>query len=262
MKKDGKGEDLTFEKVVDLYEGLSIWKVNIERCREQDTNARVMDKETFDRLTANIAEDSRLESLPFGYIEANPSGNMEFKIISGHHRIRAARSANVVDIFVLVHEGTLTRDQVISKQLSHNALSGEDDTQTLKKLYDEIEDIDEKIKSGIREVDLDTEQYRMVSVEDVALDFDFKTLKLFFLNKQMKDFEAVCDQIQSDDKVAVSTLEEFDQISETIRKVSKNENIRNVSSIIARMCEIVSAHYFSIEEALEANGEEEGNTAE
>lgn len=56
MKVEEAGKELTFEKLVDVYEGkMSIWKVNIERCRERDKNARIMDKETFDRLKANIA---------------------------------------------------------------------------------------------------------------------------------------------------------------------------------------------------------------
>ena len=114
MKVEEKGKELVFEKIVDLYEGMSIWKVNIERCRERDKNARIMDKETFDRLTQTIAEDERLESLPFGYVKANPSGNKEFFIVSGHHRIRAARSANITEIFVLVAEEDMTEDQIRS----------------------------------------------------------------------------------------------------------------------------------------------------
>ena len=144
MKVEEKGKELVFEKIVDLYEGMSIWKVNIERCRERDKNARIMDKETFDRLTQTIAEDERLESLPFGYVKANPSGNKEFFIVSGHHRIRAARSANITEIFVLVAEEDMTEDQIKSKQLAHNALAGADDPQVLREIYESISDLDEK----------------------------------------------------------------------------------------------------------------------
>jgi len=242
MKKDGTGHDLTFEKIADLYDGISLWKVHIERCREQDKNARVMDKETFDRLTENISSSERLESLPFGYIRSNNAGNYEFHIISGHHRIRAARSGGITELFVLVYEDELTDDEIKSKQLAHNALSGEDDAQVLKEIYDSISDVDEKIKSGVRNADFDKDKYRNVSVEDISLDFDYKVVKLMFLSSQMQKFDVVLDEIQDEDEVYMTKLEEFEPFAKTIRDLSKREDIRNVASLIERMCEITQEY--------------------
>jgi len=238
MKKDESGSDLLFTKVLDMGNNMSIWHVNIERCREQDKNARVMDKETFDRLKDNIATDQRLESLPFGYIRANKSGNQEFHIVSGHHRCRAARMANVSDIHVMVLDEDLTPDKIKSKQLAHNAISGHDDTQVLKELYDSIQTVEDKIRSGVKEVDLDKEKYRNVSIDDISLDFDFKTVKFFFLPSQMEKLEDVAAEISEGDHVLISDRAHFDKFAETLRKLSGIEDIRNVGSLIDKMCSI------------------------
>lgn len=248
MKKDETGAELRMEKVADLYKGMSIWLVDIERCREQDKNARVMDKQTFDRLKMNIEQDQRLESLPLGYIKANPSGNLEFHIISGHHRVRASRSANIKEIYVLVMEEDLTYDEIVAKQLAHNAIAGEDDKQVLKELYESIRDVDERIKSGVRDIDFKDGRFRNVKVDDIALDFEFRTLKVIFLSHQINKFDAVINEIQADDKVYLAPMEEFEKLSATIREVSGREDIRNAASILDRMCEIVKNYYKGLDE--------------
>lgn len=238
MKKTEAGADFLFKKVLNMDADMSIWHVHIERCREQDKNARVMDKETFDRLKSNIEHDGRLESLPFGYIKPNTSGNHEFHIVSGHHRVRAARMANVTEMYVLVVNEDLNMDQIRSKQLAHNAIAGHDDTQVLKELYDSIHTIEERVKSGIKDVDIDKEKYRNVSIDDISLDFDFKVVKFMFLPSQLEKLEEVVKEITEGDQVMVSDKAVFDKFAETLRKLSKNEDIRNVGSLIDKMCSI------------------------
>lgn len=246
MKVDDNGQDLLMEKVAQLYAGTSIWKVNIERCREQDKNARIMDKETFDRLKDTIAEDKRLESLPYGYIKANPAGNEEFYIISGHHRLRAARSANVTEVFVLVDETLLTEDAIKSKQLAHNALAGEDDPQVLKEIFESIIDLDQKVRAGVRANNLDGTKLRSVSTDDIKIEFDYKCIKIMFLNSQATKFERVINEVEETDKVYLADNEGFDKFTATIREISKREDIRAIGSILDRMCTIVSEYYDSI----------------
>lgn len=251
MKKDENGQELVFEKVLDLSEyggKLGIWRVHVERCRERDKNARVMDKAVFDQLKENMSQNKSLESLPFGYIGKTRDGELEFCIISGHHRIRAARASQIMIVYVLATEDELTEDEIISKQLSHNSLSGEDDQQVLKDLFDSIRSIDEKTRSGIRVSDFDKNKFRPVPAEEVSVDFEFEAIKFMFLPYQVENFEAVCEQIYAHEKVYVADkLSEFDKLTDTLRRVSKNENIRNVASIIGRMCEIVQQHYEGLE---------------
>lgn len=247
MKKDGDGTELVFEKVIDLAEyggKMGVWRVHIERCRERDKNARVMDKAVFDQLKDNLAENMALESMPYGFIRTGVNGQLEFAIVSGHHRIRAARAAQIEVIYVLATEEELSEDDIISKQLSHNALSGQDDTQVLRELWDEIRNIDAKTRSGIRESDFDKTKFRPVPAEEVSVDYEFECIKFMFLPSQVENFERVCEHIFANDKVYVmDKLTEFETVTATLRNVSKNENIRNVASILGRMCEIVNAHY-------------------
>ena len=52
------------QKILDLGNGLELWKVPPSALREQDVNARSMPKAMFERLSQTIARDKRLESLP------------------------------------------------------------------------------------------------------------------------------------------------------------------------------------------------------
>ena len=79
---------MSYEKIYDMGTGLIIAKVQLDKVREQDINARIMRKEMQDQLTANIKNRGQLESLP---LLVEKDGVLE--IISGHHRIKSASSA-------------------------------------------------------------------------------------------------------------------------------------------------------------------------
>src|SRR5437762_1667585 len=109
------------EKVLDLGNGLELWKVPPSALREQDVNARSMPKAMFERLSQTIGRDKRLESLP---LCAKTERGLE--LISGHHRTRAATAAGLTEMFTLVDVTGLTRSQIAAKQLAHNAIEGQD----------------------------------------------------------------------------------------------------------------------------------------
>jgi len=234
------------EKRLDLGNDISIWKVHLDACREQDKNARVMSPEKFDRLAENIKKDRRLESLPLCIKKVNQAGNEEFLIISGHHRIRAARVAGLTEIFVMVLEEELTRDQIIAKQLAHNALVGYDDPIMLKDLYAEIQDINAKLESGILDGEISID-FPTVSVDELMFDFDYEILNILFLPKQMEKLEEVMNRLEPSARVYLADKEDFEKFKEQIIKISKRENIRNASALFARMLEVV-------EEALNQKG--------
>jgi len=77
------------EQLLQLEQGLEIWRVHIDELREQDINARSQPKAMFDRLAATIRRDKRLEALPL--VAATENG---LEIVSGHHRVRASRQPN------------------------------------------------------------------------------------------------------------------------------------------------------------------------
>lgn len=102
-----------------LDAGLEVWKVNIEQIIEQDLNARAMSKSAFLQLSENIKKRGAFESLPLCAIT-----DKGLELISGHHRVRAARKAEVQEVWVLVDVTDIGRSNLLSKQLSHNSLQG------------------------------------------------------------------------------------------------------------------------------------------
>ncbi len=228
------------KQVADLGNNLSLWYVHLDSLREQDQNARVMPLEKFERLASNIKKDSRLESLPL--VTPVDNGHNEFSIISGHHRTRAARAAGVKFIYVLSLDENLTKDQIISKQLAHNALSGYDDTEVLAKLYKEIDDINERLASGVSEVDFQIETPALSS-GDIEVNFDFELLNILFLPRQSEHFDEIVDLLEPEAKVYLAEYKDFERVKNVVQEISKRDDIRNMSSIMARMLDIVEKYH-------------------
>jgi hypothetical protein len=202
-----------------------------------------MDPDMFDRLTENIKRDGHLRSLPFCVRETNRAGNEELIIVSGHHRVRAARAAGVEKVFVLVDERELSRDEVISEQLAQNAIQGKDDPQVLAELYAEIEDIEKKIETGIREEDLmfDLPPVDMDGGPQVELDVEI--VNILFLRYQYEHWQEALELVAKDADVYIADKDQWDEFAATIRTISVRENVRAVGAILARMVDIVLEHY-------------------
>ncbi len=81
------------EVIYDMGSGLVIAKVPLDKVKEQDINARIMKNEMQDQLTANIKKRGQLESLPLFVL-----GDGKLEIISGHHRVKSARAAEMKEI--------------------------------------------------------------------------------------------------------------------------------------------------------------------
>ena len=128
---------MSYEKIYDMGTGLIIAKVQLDKVREQDINARIMRKEMQDQLTANIKNRGQLESLP---LLVEKDGVLE--IISGHHRIKSARAAGMKEIIAIIDVSGLSRSKIASKQLAHNAISGFDDPSILREICKMLDDVD------------------------------------------------------------------------------------------------------------------------
>lgn len=242
-----------------MQNGLSIWKVHLDVLREQDLNARVMDGEKFSALVHAVEQDKRLESLPLCTWQINKAGNEELGLISGHHRTRAARAASVMEIFVMVFDEKLDAGWLKAKQLAHNSINGVDDPQKVAEIYNSIEELKAKIASTIKPEQLKYEADNIKS-EDLRLKMDFEILNILFLSNQKEDFELALKLIQADsgENIFVAEYQAFDKFKKAAQKVSKADNIRNVSSILYRMIQIVKNHYEKIEMEKSVEGNNQG----
>jgi hypothetical protein len=223
-------------QLVSLGNGLEVWRVHLDDLHEQPKNARTMAPAAFNRLVQNIGKGARLESLPF--CAFGDDGKVH--IISGHHRVRAARGAEVMEIPVLVDVGGMARSQVVAKQLAHNAIQGVDDRDMLAQLYQEMDKLEDMLESYIDPKALGiAPQLDMASIQDIRVAFDVKTVVFSFLPSQLEDFNRACDGIPSDTSyLGVVAVDTYDKFVDTVRKLGRETEIRSVGALITKMCDL------------------------
>lgn len=218
--------------IYDMGSGLVIAKVQLDRVKEQDINARVMKNEMQDQLTANIKKRGQLESLPFLVLK---DGKLE--IVSGHHRIKSARAAELKEVIAIIDVSGLSRSQIAAKQLAHNAISGFDDDSTLREIVKMITDVDDMIESFVGKdiMEEPLEQYeKMLSP---AIQFDFKNVTFSFLPHQVQDMDVLVKNLETTapEIIGVAPYEQCKSFVETLSRYQKFTDIRNVGAAIHSM---------------------------
>lgn len=223
--------------IYDMGSGLVIAKVQIDRVKEQDINARIMNNEMQDQLTANIKKRGQLESLPFLVLSG---GRLE--IISGHHRIKSARAAGLKEFIAIVDVSGLTRSQIAAKQLAHNAISGFDDDSTLREIVKMITDVDDMIESFIGKDILEEPLEAYDKMLSPAIQFDFKNITFSFLPHQVADMDALIRSLEmtAPDIIGVAAYGQCKEFVETLGKYQKFTDIRNVGAAIHSMVQLAN----------------------
>ena len=235
--------------IAGLGNDLQLWKIHIDDLREQTKNARTMDPLTFKRLVANIQSNQRLEQLPFvaaipderGKVIDTDGRTVRLELVSGHHRVRASRSAHLVEIFCLVDVSGLSRSQLVSKQLSHNAIAGKDDQDMLAQLFTEMDKLDDMIASCIDPNELTlADDLDSASLTNIQVDFSGKVLALTFLPTQLDDYHLMLDLFPTPlDELAVLPAESYDRFTRVLSGLGDRCQVRNPGNIFAKMCDIV-----------------------
>lgn len=226
-----------YEVIYDMGSGLVIAKVQIDRVKEQDINARIMKNEMQDQLTANIKKMGQLESLPFLVLV---DGKLE--IVSGHHRIKSARAAGLKELIVILDVSGLTRSQIAAKQLAHNAISGFDDDSTLREIVKMITDVDDMLESFIGKDIMEEPLEQYDKLASPAVHFDFKNITFAFLPHQINDMDILLKNLEHSgaDIIGVAAYEQCERFVETLDKYQKFSDIRNVGAAIHSMIESVN----------------------
>lgn len=223
------------QRILELGNGLELWKVHPSSLREQDVNARSMPKAMFERLAQTIARDKRLESLP---LCAKTERGLE--IISGHHRVRAGTAAGISEMFVLVDVTGLTRSQIAAKQLAHNSIEGQDNEQLLTEIYRQIEDAESKLEAFV-DAKLDIELPK-VKIEGLDVEIDFKTVLLIFLPRVKERVDRALEYLRSSgqrlDGVYVASDSDYAPLERAVRKIHEEYDVRVVADIIGKMADL------------------------
>ncbi|NIV38020.1 MAG: ParB N-terminal domain-containing protein [Anaerolineae bacterium] len=230
-----------------LPEGLSLYVADLDELREQDINPRSMPKKMFEQLVENIKDAGGLESIPLCVRVGK-----QIQIISGHHRVRAARAAEKKRILVLLYD-ELSVSRIKSKQLAHNTISGEDDPQMVKRVFEAIDELAAKFEAYVdpKIFDLIPQpvKFKPPDVDMAALS---KTVLIVFLSAQMLDFRAAVDLIMPKadvDEVYLAQREIYESWREALQRVRDDMEVHSIPTAVAEMARLAV-------EALEARAEE------
>lgn len=206
-----------------------------EECVFLDKNAHYMEKETLDRLTANIAQDGFLSQLPFGM---RRKADGKYLILSGNHRLKASIKAGLKHILILYIE-EVDRSTQIAYQLSHNALVGKDDMRMLREIYRDIETVEAMEFSGLNGLDfLDFEKINAPTINDA--DIELTEMKFLFIQSranEIREVLGVLEKLKIEENCAL-VVGDFEPYIEVMTEVKKAFGVRSVSVAFNKMVEI------------------------
>jgi len=229
----------TIDQLNDKLKGIFPYRlelVNPKEIKLLDKNARYMSNEMFQNLVDNIKRDGNLSSIPLCYREEDGT----LRAISGNHRVQAAVKAGLESALVMIIDGDKTKEELVAIQLSHNAISGQDDPALLKELWDEIENLDLKVYAG-----LDTEMVRKLESMEFApiaeARLDFKMITFLFLPEEEERLKAVMDKLDgafSGDTVYLASLKHYEKIFDILVKAKEGYNIMNNPTALMKIIEL------------------------
>ncbi|MEZ4376227.1 MAG: hypothetical protein R3B07_35815 [Polyangiaceae bacterium] len=206
-----------------------------------ETNARFLSGAQYQQLVANIKHDGALTSVPLvGRVEGSdlfPSGDV---VLSGNHRVQAAIEAGIEVAPVLEVEEPLTEQQALGLQLSHNAITGQDDPNLLAELYDRLS-FDWKAYSGLTDDILKD----LPEIDVGALSLkppEYHEISALFLPDEAPAFleaaKAIERQMRKPGGVAVGRLEDFDRFFDALIAVKQHKDVHNTAIALRVMAEL------------------------
>lgn len=190
-------------------------------------NAHYMSKRTFDQLVANVSQDQNLSSLPFCW--RTPGG--EYVVLSGNHRVMAAKAAEVPLILILYTDQVMSESEQVAVQLSHNAIVGADNPAVLRELWQGIGDLHLKIYTGLDDAVLQTfEPAQVIQVSEARLRFE--ELTLLFLPAEIEQLKEIAERLGKYHKgpVWAADVVDFDAFFDMLLDFKEQANILNTST--------------------------------
>ena len=221
-------------------QGLELWRTHLEHVTEQERNAQVMPPEMLERLAETIRRDGRLESIPFVVRRDTPAGEVRFEMVSGHHRLRAARAAGLETIVVLADPAPLGRSQVVAKQLAHNQLAGAPDPRIVLEMFAEVATLEDALEAYVDPAllaDFLENAVPLEALEEPAPEWHL--VDIAFLPPQFSEFTRLLDRLQGDEEMlCLSDMTGFAKFQKLVVRIKGLADIRNVSGQLVRICEL------------------------
>jgi hypothetical protein len=219
-----------------LPEGLTLYYAEVDDIDEQEVNPRSMPQKMFNQLVDNVKGVGALESVPLCVRVGK-----RIQMVSGHHRLRAARAAGIKYILILLYE-ELSVSRIKSKQLAHNTITGQDDPELVKRVWDEITDIQAQFEAYVDPRVLNTVP-EPVSFKQVDVDMGTlsKTILVIFLASQKIDFDLAVNRILPKaelDEVYLAQREVYDGWREALQRVRSDLDIVSIPTALAQMARL------------------------
>lgn len=201
-------------------------------------NARFMKNEQFRNLVDNIKRDGGLSSVPLCWKHAD-----KYRVLSGNHRVMAAKEAGLGEVLVLYTDRPLTHQEQVAIQLSHNAIAGQDDPTLLKELWAEIEDVGLKYYSGLDDKTLG-------QLTKAALDalgeakLDYRLISFMFLPSEEKRLMAAFQAAlrEASKTVYLQRFKEADRTLDALAAAQSAYNVRNTATALMLVLDVFERH--------------------
>jgi len=201
-----------------------------------EENARFMTADQMRRLSGNLKKDNALTSAVLVYPDAE---SRKLVVLSGNHRVEAAVLAGQHIIPVMVIQSFLTEERKIAIQLSHNAITGQDDPNILGKLYESLT-LEYKAYSGLTDdsfnilekLDIDSLAIGTPQYEEILLLFLPADKTIF-----MKCLERLGKLIEKRTYLA-ALYDDYSRIFEAIIAVKQHKNIFNTAVAIRALADL------------------------
>lgn len=226
-------------------------RVNPASLKLLDLNARYMRHEVYARLVENIRQDGGLTgNTPFAWRlhddqTRQPVEPPVYEVLSGNHRVKASITAEMEEIEITVTDDYLPPDRRRAIQLSHNALSGEDDPAILKVIYESIEDTDLKLYSGLDDKILGLLADVSVSALSEA-GLEFQTIGVTFLpheREALEDGWARARKLLAGAKgYWVARWAEYDRLLDALEATQQAYGVKNTATSLMVVLDVFWRH--------------------
>jgi hypothetical protein len=149
-------------------------------------------------------------------------------------------------VVLLLPEET-SKDQKVSKQLSHNALTGLDDEIILAELFDSIKTIELKIAAGLND--------KIYKINYDTLNFkvgEYKEFTVLFMPEDERYSDEVMEEIikkiniKSSASIRLTNIDYWDRFAKIIRNIKKTENVKSNGIAFIRMLELAEKELHKI----------------
>jgi hypothetical protein len=203
-------------------------------------NARYMPKEVFDQLMSNVKGDGGLQSVPLCH--KLEDGRIE--LLSGNHRVKAACEAGIKEIIILCFPYELKTGKKRAVQLSHNAIVGNDDMQLLVELWGEIDEISDRIYSGLDSKtigEMAKVNFSGFGAEQVRTE----CVVLWFLPDEVQKMDALVakmTELTGASVVYMAPLAKYETLFKAIMEKKQRDNIKNTAVAMSALIDGLTEH--------------------